>query len=384
MKEYITIQNFGPLKDICHLEMKPVTVLIGESAIGKSSLMKIVAMMRYLFKMANIRSYLRHSKVTRSPFKIRFDKMMGTMGMQSMLTTESVLRYEAEMENGHRYELLVKNRKLAKLPLIDEGDLMFTKVSFISENRNIVPMWAEKASMNAGATLGFYFHETNNDFALASEQDRTLNLNYVNLRLHISHPKGKPVRYRIEHADDSNLQIDLREASSGIQTSVPLTLIVNHFAHDYSFKDAFSRSVLNYLHEINRLKKFQPIAEAADLRKVVYVHIEEPELSLFPDAQCKLIDEILYAAQHTSGDRSMEMIIATHSPYILNYLNVVLHQKMAGRASVASEDMAAYRLFDGKAQNLMVEDENQRALVDTYDLTEMMGRIYEEVTAQEP
>ena len=47
MKEFITIKNFGPLKNIEDLEIKQFTILIGESASGKSTLMKVVAMMRY-------------------------------------------------------------------------------------------------------------------------------------------------------------------------------------------------------------------------------------------------------------------------------------------------------------------------------------------------
>ena len=42
MKEYITIKDFGPLKNIENLEIKPFTVLIGESASGKSTLMNIL------------------------------------------------------------------------------------------------------------------------------------------------------------------------------------------------------------------------------------------------------------------------------------------------------------------------------------------------------
>ena len=49
MKEYITIHNIGPLKKIDRLEIAPFTVLIGESAIGKSTLMKVLILMRYLY-----------------------------------------------------------------------------------------------------------------------------------------------------------------------------------------------------------------------------------------------------------------------------------------------------------------------------------------------
>lgn len=378
MKEYITIKGVGPLRDINELEILPITVLIGESAIGKSTLMKLVSMMRYLYKMANIRSYLKHSRITSSPFRVRFDTMIKNTGLQSMLGAESFIEYAVLMDNGHRYSVSVCNKRLGKLPIIDKEDLLFTKISFISENRNIIPIWAEKASVNAGATLGFYFHETNNDFTRASEADQVVSLDYVNLKLHITHPKGKAVRYRVEHIGNAHVPIDLREASSGIQTSAPLALIVKHFAHEYSFKDAFNRSVLSYLHEIERLTKFKAVAESSDLENIVYVHVEEPELSLFPDAQCKLVDELVFAATHAEADRKVNMMFATHSPYILNYLNVVLNQTDTGRASLDHDSLAVYRLFDGQAQSLLAQDENGRWIVDTYDLTEMMNCIYNE------
>ena len=71
-------------------------------------------------------------------------------------------------------------------------------------------------------------------------------------------------------------------------------------------------------------------------------------------------------------------MFATHSPYILNYMNIILHQNKEGRAHVSTQDMGIYRLYDGEAQNLLVKDENGVDIVDTYDLTEMMSQIYQE------
>lgn len=380
MKEFITVKKLGPLHDIQELELRPLTVLVGESAIGKSTLMKIVSTMRYLYKMANIRSYLKLSKITNSPFRMRFDSMMSISGLLGMLQNDTEIIYKVVNEKNE-YEIVFKNKKLAKLPLIEKEDLILSKISFISENRNIIPIWIEKASMNAGATLGFYFHETYKDFAKAAEKDQVVNLDYVGMKLHISHPKGKNVQLKVEsireHIHD---KIDLKDASSGIQTSAPLALIVNHFSHEFSFKDAFNRSVLNYLHEMDRLTKFKAVTEPANLKKVIYVHVEEPELSLFPNAQCKLIDEIVCSANNAGEDRKVNLMLATHSPYILNYLNIILNQTKENRAHVDSTNMAVYRLFDGKALSLLAKDENEKYMVDTYDLTEMMKSIYEEYT----
>lgn len=380
MKEYITIKDLGPLRNIERLSVRPFTLLIGESASGKSTLMKLVCMMRYLFKMANIRSYLKHSEITNSPFRMRFDTMMKDMGMLKMLDSSSRIEYSVVMDDGTVYSIRMGNRKLDRLPVIAPEHLVFDKVSFISENRNVIPTWTQKASQNAGATLGFYFHETNNDFVRASANDKEIALDYVGMKLQITHPKGKPTRYTVVPNDRRHEPIDLREASSGIQTSASVALIVKDYASagGFSFKDAFRRSVLNYLYDMERLNKFKAIAEPSDLRKQVFIHIEEPELSLFPDAQCKLVEEIVYAAMHADQGRKVSLMLATHSPYILNYLNVLLNQTHERRARLNREDTAVYRIYEGEAQDLLLQNERGRWIVDSYDLSEMMSTIYNE------
>ena len=126
--------------------------------------------------------------------------------------------------------------------------------------------------------------------------------------------KKKPTRYQIVPTDGHHTPIELTEASSGIQTSAPLALIVDYFAKDFSFKDAFNRSVMSYLYEMENLSKFKAVSEPTALTKVVDIHIEEPELSLFPNAQCKLIEKIFYTALHARSDRTLNMMLATHSP----------------------------------------------------------------------
>jgi predicted ATPase len=377
MKEYITIKNFGPLINIENLDIKPFTILIGESASGKSTLMKVVAMMRYLYKMANIRSYLRHSNITKSPFRMRLSLMMERQGMGKMFKKDSLLVYSVKMDDNTTYEVRVEDGRLV-IPTVAKEHLAFCKDSYVSENRNIIPIWAQKASSNKGATLGFYFHETNDDFAKASESDKVLEMAYLGLKMTITHPKGKPVRYQIVPKDGRHNPIELTEASSGIQTSAPLALIVDYMANDFSFKDAFNRSVMSYLFEMERLSKFKAVSEPTVLPKLVYIHIEEPELSLFPDAQCRMIDELIYKATHAKEDRQVNLMLATHSPYILNYMNIILNQKDEGRAQLTDQDTSIYRIYEGTTQNLLMKNEKNLDVVDTYDFSEMMSSIFNE------
>ena len=378
MKEYITIKNFGPLTKIENLEIKQFTLLIGESASGKSTLMKVVAMMRYLYKMANIRSYLYRSKITKSPFRIRIDSMLKRQGMTKMFSKESTIVYSVVMDDGRQYDIRIENGVLKKAEIIEQEHLIFCKDSYISENRNIIPTWTQTSWKNKGATLGFYFHETNDDFGSASEGDKELLMDFVGMTMFITHPKGKPTRYQIVPTDNHHAPIELTEASSGIQTSAPLALIVDYFAKDFSFKDAFNRSVMSYLFETENLNKFKAVSEPTTIPKIVDIHIEEPELSLFPDAQCDLIEGIFNTALNAETDRTINMMLATHSPYILNYLNIVLNQTKPGKARLTPDNLAVYRLYKGEHQNLVAKDDKGRDIVDSYDLSEMMSAIYNE------
>ena len=378
MKEYITIKNFGPLTKIENLEIKQFTLLIGESASGKSTLMKVVAMMRYLYKMANIRSYLYRSKITKSPFRIRIDSMLKRQGMTKMFSKESTIVYSVVMDDGRQYDIRIENGVLKKAEIIEQEHLIFCKDSYISENRNIIPTWTQTSWKNKGATLGFYFHETNDDFGSASEGDKELLMDFVGMKMFITHPKGKPTRYQIVPTDNHHAPIELTEASSGIQTSAPMALIVDYFAKDFSFKDAFNRSVMSYLFETENLNKFKAVSEPTTIPKIVDIHIEEPELSLFPDAQCDLIEGIFNTALNAEKDRTINMMLATHSPYILNYLNIVLNQTKPGKARLTPDNLAVYRLYKGEHQNLVAKDDKGRDIVDSYDLSEMMSAIYNE------
>ena len=120
------------------------------------------------------------------------------------------------------------------------------------------------------------------------------------------------------------------------------------------------------------------MVEPTALTKVVDIHIEEPELSLFPDAQCKLVENLIFTAAHSKDDRLVTLMLATHSPYILNYLNIMLNQTDEQRARLNNSNTAVYRIYEGEIQDLLMQDDKGHWIVDTYDLSEMMSSIYNE------
>lgn len=383
MKESIIIKNVGPLKDIQIDDIKPLTVFIGKSASGKSTIMKIVVLMRYIYKMVNIRSYLKNAKITRSPFKLGFDSFLHDE-LKGMIGGDTEIYYTVEI-NGSKYTIFYKKKVLQTNINIPNKDLVFFKESYISETRNIIPIWASKVSSFKGASLGFYFHETFNDFNNATDVIKEQPLDYLNMKMKIQKSGNKPKRFVIESLQADEMSVELRFASSGIQTSAPLVAIVHYFAKEFSFKDAFQRSVLSYLFRQNLLSKFTPKISQDDLEKYVHIHIEEAELSLDPEAQRRLISTIVKEAFHKNeADRKLGLMIATHSPYIVNHLNVLLRAGYFEKSRenypfLNQDDVAVYKLYEGRISSLMATDnETKEYVINTYDLSDTMEKIFDE------
>ena len=383
MKESISIKNFGPLRDINIDEIKPMTVFIGESASGKSTLMKVIVLMRYIYKMVNIRSYLKNANITKSPFEIRFNSLLHD-GMDKMVMPNTEIVYTVKI-NGNPYTIAYKNKKLQANINIPNGSLVFFKESYISETRSIIPTWASKVASIKGAELGFFFHETFSDFNEATDVVKDLNLDYLHMNLKIQKSGNKPKQYMIEAENGGYDPIELRYASSGVQTSPPLVTIVRYFAHEFSFKDAFQRSVLSYLYEQDLLSKFNPEISQSDLDKYVHIHIEEAELSLDPEAQRALINKIVNEAFHRKNeDRNLGLMIATHSPYITNHLNILLRAGYFEKSRqnypyLHHEDIAVYKLQEGELVSLMATDnDSEEFVINTYDLSDSMEKIFDE------
>lgn len=388
MKESIIIKNFGPLKEVEIDDIKPLTVFIGKSAGGKSIIMKVIVLMRYIYKMVNIRSYLKNAKITRSPFKLRFNSMLHD-GLKGMITAQTEIYYTVEI-NGNKYTLKYTNRGLQSDINIPDKDLIFFKEAYVSGMRSLIPIWASKAVSVKGENLGFFFHETFNDFNDATDVIKEQKLEYLNLKMKVRKSGNRPKLFTIESLQNDAVPIELRYASSGIQTSAPLVAIVHYFAQEFSFKDAFQRSVLNYLYKQDLLTKFTPGINRNKLGKYVHIHIEEVELGLAPEAQRALMSNLIEEVFHKNKkDRKLGLMVSTHSPYIVNHLNVLLRAGYFEKARenypfLEKDDIAVYRVNEGKIISLMATDNDTgEYVINAFDMSDTMERIFEEYESME-
>lgn len=388
MKESIIIKNFGPLKEVEIDDIKPLTVFIGKSAGGKSIIMKVIVLMRYIYKMVNIRSYLKNAKITRSPFKLRFNSLLHD-GLKGMITAQTEIYYTVEI-NGNKYTLKYTNRGLQSDINIPDKDLIFFKEAYVSGMRSLIPIWASKAVSVKGENLGFFFHETFNDFNDATDVIKEQKLEYLNLKMKVRKSGNRPKLFTIESLQNDAVPIELRYASSGIQTSAPLVAIVHYFAQEFSFKDAFQRSVLNYLYKQDLLTKFTPGINWNKLGKYVHIHIEEVELSLAPEDQRAFMSNLVEEVFHKNKkDRKLGLMVSTHSPYIVNHLNVLLRAGYFEKARenypfLEKDDIAVYRVNEGKIISLMATDNDTgEYVINALDMSDTMERIFEEYESME-
>ena len=388
MKESIIIKNFGPLKEVEIDDIKPLTVFIGKSAGGKSIIMKVIVLMRYIYKMVNIRSYLKNAKITRSPFKLRFNSLLHD-GLKGMITAQTEIYYTVEI-NGNKYTLKYTNRGLQSDINIPDKDLIFFKEAYVSGMRSLIPIWASKAVSVKGENLGFFFHETFNDFNDATDVIKEQKLEYLNLKMKVRKSGNRPKLFTIESLQNDAVPIELRYASSGIQTSAPLVAIVHYFAQEFSFKDAFQRSVLNYLYKQDLLTKFTLGINRNKLGKYVHIHIEEVELSLAPEDQRAFMSNLVEEVFHKNKkDRKLGLMVSTHSPYIVNHLNVLLRAGYFEKARenypfLEKDDIAVYRVNEGKIISLMATDNDTgEYVINALDMSDTMESIFEEYESME-
>ena len=386
MRESIHIQNLGPIREIKLDDIKSFTILIGDSGSGKSTLMRAIALFRWLYKMCNIREYLHQSGFKKSPFRFRTETYLNNCGFKDFVTDKTDIQYEVSHDSSCEPFSVCISLKGGKLDVrqtkIPHELISFNKISYISESRGIIPSYLANLGgpLSGRINLGFYFDEVLNDFLRATASNHSFELPFLKISFSVE-KSGALTKYYIKPIDSPETKpyrIECRHGSSGMQNTIPLLLILKHFAKYFDFVNAFKRSALDYLNTEDQLTEFRPVANLGELHKTIFVHIEEPELGLFPDAQCELTNELVREC-FINNKNSMNVILATHSPYIINHLNLLIkandanNTELTAGAKLAFENIAAYQVEEGTIRDLKITN---KRLIDTDSLSDTIDAIY--------
>lgn len=374
MKESIIIRNFGPIVDIDIENIRPLTIFIGESGSGKSTVLKVLALFRWIYKMMSIRSYLKHSGISKSPFRFNFASYLKNNGFEGYIKKNT----EIEYING-TCKIVYSNGKLNGTDfLIDQSELSLEKICFISDKRNLIPDIL--ANNTEKRTAGFFLKETLGDYLIATQIVKKLNIDYLKVKVVVKKTNSGE-KYYIEGTDNEKpFSIKLEDASSGTQTVTPLSIITEYFSKQYDIVKSFNQAIFSYVSNNDKLSDFKAVSNIGDLRhKRVNIHIEEPELSLYPESQRSLINFMINRCfVDAPTDYSMTLMMATHSPYIINHINllVLAHQKneLIEEASIDFNDVDVFEITEGYLNNLKRRAE---FVFDTRPLSDPISEIYQ-------
>ena len=130
----------------------------------------------------------------------------------------------------------------------------------------------------------------------------------------------------------------------------------------------------------DKLSDFKAVSDVGEIvHKRVNIHIEEPELSLYPESQRSLINFLINRCFVDSPkDYSMTLMMATHSPYIINHINLLIMSSQKGvfeeGANIDLNNVDVFEVTDGYLENLKHEGES---LIDTRSLSNPISSIYE-------
>jgi len=302
--EKLIVKNFGAIRNI-EIDLKDLTIFIGKTGTGKSTLAKLVSIFRsadfWVSDMDNAvfsenLAYYQIDNFLESSTSMEYQSEVGVFvyseGKITRKFSESIVRDLAKSTSSKDFAKNFSNENTFNLVQEDAtGSLIkelvnwtCNEVIYIPAERGVVSFLSQKYAAMDRKEFTHLFPETLLDFTaafnLASSAVGKLPIDLFE------------VTYQKENGKDyiilpNGKQFLFSEAASGQQTAIPALVVFEYYSHDESKKS---------------------------------YTFEEPELNLFPIAQKSLV-ELLAEKVLSNGHK---VVITTHSPYILTAFNTLI------------------------------------------------------------
>jgi predicted ATPase len=383
----LIINNIGPLKYV-DIELKTVNVFIGRQSSGKSTLAKIISFCSWLEK--------NNDRVRKSLLDGAYKMLISYSRLSdAYFTHESSIFYEGEnIVYAYNFSTplpVSKGTEISWEPVIDTKEV-FGAFIVRTINPKVAYIPAERNFVSAVNNLSDYSEEDDNlqDFVntwYKAKKKYTMS-NALNLM-------GLHAKFFYQESDmtdnillDSGEELPLTSASSGLQSVIPLLVLINWLSDGiYEEEKPFSPieqekivELLKALPDGLKDDKVKRLLERMTgfIKGYVYSHtqfiVEEPEQNLFPETQCELLNYLLAAINHGKGHR---MVLTTHSPYVLNQLNLLFKafdkNVLISNASLNYDDTNVFAIEDGELRDLKVQNAH---MVDPEYLVQFISSIY--------
>lgn len=394
MKDKLIVKNFGSIQDV-ELNLLPCMVFIGESGSGKSTIMKLISLMRWIYKQDCLRSIYKTmgltSKEIEKIIRFRTDDFFKKSELDGFLSEKTYILFERE-----NYKITIENKKLST-NWINPENLSFEKIVFISENRGFLANVIDDRNTNKNINFNHYLQDTLDNFLKASNSLENNSFKHIiatNVLLKQKKYGSNGTRMLIEgnNKNGQNFELKYEHSSSGTKNAAPIEMIIDYYSNKYNFIENFQESFIRNLfiysltnelnlddfHEIDNIKKL--LSNRPILKENLTLLIEEPELGLFPSNQRSLLNYLIQTCFNKTKQKNINLIISTHSPYLLNHLNLLIkshdenNSSQTEGASLNYENLGVFLLENGKAINLKAKNMNY---LNTQILSDDINDIYE-------
>lgn len=324
------IRNLGPIEstgDVASdnwIEIKKVTVFIGNQGTGKSTVAKIISTLTWIEKALIRGDFPEKEFTTHSRFIKRYcayhrleNYFKNLDGEDNAEIDYEGLAYNFHYTNG-KFHAVRNNHNGYRLP----------QIMYVPAERNFISTIenAKMIRLSSGPLVEFLTEYNNAKIDLKEAIDLPFNSTRIEYdRLNdILNVKGDDYRIR------------LTEASSGYQSSVPLFLVSRHLGLTIKQRTENSHAEMSsdeqhrfrlavqsiYEDELmtEEQKRIAISALSSKFNKSCFINIvEEPEQNLFPTSQRGMLNSLL---EYTNLNIGNELILTTHSPYIISYLTI--------------------------------------------------------------
>lgn len=368
----IAIKNIGPLSDTGTLKIGQFNIIIGKQSTGKSTLLKILCFCKWIEKQImidedNLYNYSHYSRFLKE--LIQFHRIS-----KSFFNARSEIHFV-----GDCVKIDLVGNKNAKISRLSDFNKVRhnTKLSFIPSERNLV-----SAIKNVDRTY------RTNDFDVlfnhllewgeAKEnytEEHPIDLRIIdNMDYYYDADYGDVLRQK-----EARLKISPFYASSGVQSVLPIMVMVDYFTGGSIFNRVTGLNKNNVAGVLKMLNNAEATDESkqndiVEFAKVLYyrntqLFIEEPEQNLFPESQQILVEYLVRAINNATQitRRESSVTLTTHSPYIITAFNVLLkaHKAykekpqetaviIAPKAIVSPDKIHAYYIkADGTISNIV-------------------------------
>ncbi len=375
----IRIKNFGPIKEGNQsndgwIDIKKVTVFIGNQGAGKSTVAKLISTFTWIEK-----------ALVRGDYNKKWFERKNILKNQYL--------------NYHRLENYFKTNGVDNTVIEYEGDafsIVYEKGSLlISEVRN--KEYPLPQIMYVPAERNFITYvKTPKELKLSSESLKEFLTEFDNAKNEMKGLEKLPINnigVEYDKLNDTlnlkgeNYKVKLTEASSGFQSLVPLYLVSSYLANSVKKQSETNKETMSS-DEMQRFKKgVEEIWNnnnltdeqkrvalsvlSAKFNKTAFINIvEEPEQNLFPTSQWQMLQSLLKCNSMNKGNR---LIITTHSPYIINYLSIVIQgEYLESKIKKSSnKDILLSKLYNLIPKQALVSANN----VVVYQLDEKDGSV---------